>query len=746
MTVAVGTAQPFETLVGTVEEITFQSEESGFTVLHLSDASGDDVCVVGTMPGVSIGEELKLTGSYTTHAVYGRQFKAELFERHMPAQANAIYRYLASGVIKGIRSSTARKIVDHFGDDTLKILEEDPNRLTEVKGISEKKAAEYIKGFRELFAVRTLMMFLSGYGITPMQSVTVWKMWGPTARDRIISNPYILCDPEFGISFATADVIAFDYGMRADSAARVLAGIVFVLNHNTANGHTCLPKDRLLTGAANLLSQPYELVEETLYTGVEQESLYLVQGSKKEYVFLPQYYMAETFITTRLQRMLSLAPQEVGDILPMIDAIGEKHQIVYETLQKHAIAEAAKHPLFILTGGPGTGKTTTLNGIITLFEQLEMRVLLAAPTGRAAKRLTEITGRDATTIHRLLEVDFSSEDKLKFVRDEGYPLDADAVIIDEMSMMDTLLFESLLHALRPGCKLIMVGDFHQLPSVGAGNILHDLLESGIIPTVELKQIFRQAAQSLIITNAHSIVHGQMPQLDTKDNDFFFLTAPNASAAKQKIVDLYSTRLPRTYGYSPFEQIQALCPQRKGECGVIELNKSLQAVLNPNANGKPDCKNGFYGVYEGDKVMQIKNNYNIGWDREEEHGVGIFNGDIGIIRMVDVGSKTLEISFDGRVAYYSFDMANELELAYAITVHKSQGSEFDAIILPILGGFDKLYYRNLLYTAVTRAKKMIILVGSRARIQYMVDNNLRMLRYTGLRFFLTDQTEDGQVGV
>ncbi len=742
MTLAVGAAKSLEVLLGTVEDITFQSEESGFTVLHLSDASGDDICVVGTLPGVSVGEELKLTGSYTTHPVYGRQFKAELFERHMPAQANAIYRYLASGVIKGIRSSTARKIVDQFGDDTLKILEEDPSRLTEVKGISEKKAAEYIKGFRELFAVRTLMMFLSGYGITPMQSVTIWKAWGPTARDRIISNPYILCDPAFSISFAIADAIAFDYGMSADSNARLLAGLIFVLNHNTNNGHTCLPKDRLLDGAAKLLMQPIDAVEQTLQAGIGQEALYLVQGGKKEYVFLPVYYAAETYITARLKQLMAMPIEALADIDPWIDAIEQENGIRYETLQRKAITEAVCHPLFILTGGPGTGKTTTLNGIIALFERLEYRVLLAAPTGRAAKRLTEITDKDATTIHRLLEVDFSSEEKLSFVRNEGYPLDADAVIIDEMSMMDTLLFESLLHALRPGCKLIMVGDFHQLPSVGAGNVLHDLLACGFIPTVELKQIFRQAAESLIITNAHSIVNGQMPQLDVKDNDFFYITSPNAAAAKQKVVELYTARLPRTYGFSPFEQIQALCPQRKGECGVIELNKALQAVLNPRASEKPSCKNGFYSFFEGDKVMQIKNNYNIGWERDGEHGVGIFNGDIGIIKMVDVGSKTLEISFDGRLAYYSFDMANELELAYAITVHKSQGSEFDAIILPILGGFDKLYYRNLLYTAVTRAKKMIILVGSRARIRYMVDNNLRTLRYTGLRFFLNEQVERG----
>ncbi len=729
--------QQFEQLIGVVEEITFQSEESGFTVLHLSDASGDDVCVVGTMPGVSVGEELKLTGNYTTHAVYGRQFKAELFERHMPAQANAIYRYLASGVIKGIRSSTARKIVDHFGDDTLKILEEHPERLSEVKGISQKKAEEYIKGFRELFAVRTLMMFLSGYGITPMQSVAIWKLWGPSAKERIISNPYILCVPDLGISFATADAIAFDYGLSSDSSSRISAGIEFVLNHNTGNGHTCLPQDRLLTSASNLLQLDVEQVRKVLDSNLEQQLFYQVEGSKKTFIFLPQYYLAEIYITTKLNRMLQGTKLDCSETEKQIAEIESKNGITYEKLQKKAILEAWSNQVFILTGGPGTGKTTTLNGIIALLEEQEMAVLLAAPTGRAAKRLTEITGKEATTIHRLLEVDFSSEDKLAFVRDEGYPLDADAVIIDEMSMMDTLLFESLLHALHPECKLIMVGDFHQLPSVGAGNVLHDLLQSGMIPTVELKQIFRQAAESLIITNAHSIVNGQMPMLDSKNNDFFFLTSPNAAAAKQKIVDLYSRRLPKSYDFSPIQQIQVLCPQRKGECGVIELNKALQAVLNPNVTGHTYCKNGFYSFFEGDKVMQIKNNYNIGWDKEEEHGVGIFNGDIGIVRMIDMGSKTMEISFDGRVCYYSFDMANELELAYAITVHKSQGSEFDAIIMPILGGFDKLYYRNLLYTAVTRAKKMIILVGSRARIQYMVDNNLRMLRYTGLRYFLSE---------
>ncbi len=729
--------QNYEQLTGTVEDITYQNEDSGFTVLHLSDGQGEDICVVGALPGVSVGEELLLTGNYTTHPVYGRQFKAELFERHMPAQANAIYRYLASGVIKGIRSSTARKIVDHFGDDTLKVLEEKPDRLSEVKGISEKKAKEYIKSFRELFAVRTLMMFLSGYGITPMQSVAIWKVWGASAKERIVANPYILCAPDFGIAFAAADAIAFDYGISSDSVTRVTAGLEFVLQHNTANGHTCLPQDRLLASASALLQLDMDRVREGLEYAVKNELLFRVEGARKPYLFLPKYYYAETFITARINAMLSFPQQADNGVEQKLSVIETQQGIEYEALQRRAIIEAWRNQVFILTGGPGTGKTTALNGIIRLFEQQELAVLLAAPTGRAAKRLTEITGKEASTIHRLLEVDFTREDMLVFTRDEGYPLDADAVIVDEMSMVDSLLFESLLHALKPSCKLIMVGDYHQLPSVGAGNVLHDLLNCGLIPTVELKHIFRQAAQSLIITNAHSIVNGQMPQLDCKDNDFFFLTSSSPAAAKQKIIDLYVRRLPESYGFSPFDHIQVLCPQRKGECGVIELNKALQQKLNPRAGEASPCKNGFYSFFEGDKVMQIKNNYNIGWDRGDEHNVGIFNGDIGVIQMLDAGSKTMEISFDGRIAYYSFDMANELELAYAITVHKSQGSEFDAIIMPVLGGYDKLYYRNLLYTAVTRAKKLIILVGSRARIRYMVENNLKMLRYTGLQRFLAD---------
>lgn len=722
---------------GSVEDVIFKNEETGFCVLDL-DIGGELVCAVGAMGAVEAGEELELTGYYETHSVHGTQFRVQMCERRLPATSGAIRRYLASGVVKGIGPATAKRIVDRFGDDTLRVIEEDPMRLAEVQGISRAKAEKMAESFKQVFGVRSLMLFLSQHGIDPVKSVAVYKKWGASAMERIRENPYILSLSEIGVPFSVSDSIADTLSLPKDAPERVSAGLRYVLSHNTSNGHTALPRRLLLPTAAKLLNLEEETVENVLDDGLLNGDFYTMTENTP-LIFLPEYYTAQQYITGRINVMLSVYSEKPQGVDAAIDLIEREKRIHYADLQRKAIAQAAEHALFILTGGPGTGKTTTLNGIIEVLEQQGKRVALAAPTGRAAKRMAEVTGREAKTIHRLLEVavGYAKSGKLEFVHNEQDPIDADAVIVDEVSMVDTLLFDALLRGMKPAAKLILVGDFHQLPSVGAGNILRDLIESDTVPTVELNQIFRQAAKSLIVTNAHEIVQGHMPELLRKDNDFFFLPQSDPHAAQRLILDLCERRLPASYGFSPTEDIQVLCPQRKGDLGVIELNSLLQERLNPKAEGKTEFKGGVYTFRVADKVMQIRNNYDIPWTRGEESGAGIFNGDIGIIRMIDRGSKTIAIEFDGRTAYYTFDMTEELELAYAVTVHKSQGSEFEAIILPVMGGYDKLYFRNLLYTAVTRAKKILILVGQRGRIQFMVQNDKKMLRYTGLKTMLQE---------
>ncbi len=730
--------QEYVKISGCVEEIIYKNEDTGFCVLDIS-VDNELICAVGTMVSVEPGEELELTGYFDTHPVHGEQFKVQMVERRLPATSSAIRRYLSSGVVKGIGPATARNIVNCFGDDTLKIIEESPMRLAEVPGISAAKAQKLAGAFAQVFGVRTLMMFLSKYQITPMQSVAIYKEWGTGAMDLIKQNPYILSRASFGISFATADAMALAFHLPPENEDRILAGIQFVLKHNTANGHTGLPQRLLLPTAARMLALSESVVEDTLVRAVESGELYRMEDAP-DLIFLPEYYMAQQNIVSRLSLMLSVYREPQPQIEDAISLIEEEKGICYESLQRKAIAQAAQQPVFILTGGPGTGKTTTVNGMIELFEQQGKTVLLTAPTGRAAKRMTEVTGREAKTIHRLLEVEpgYAQTGKLIFSHNEQNPLYGDVVIVDEVSMVDTLLFDALLRGMKPTAKLVLVGDFHQLPSVGAGNVLRDLIESDCVPTVSLTQIFRQAAKSLIVTNAHAIVNGQMPELSKKDNDFFFLPQSDTKQAAQLIADLCATRLPHTYGFSPTEDIQVLCPQRKGDLGVIVLNQYLQERLNPAADTKTQWKSPTYLFREQDKVMQIRNNYDIPWKRGEESGAGIFNGDIGIIRMIDRGSRTMAVDFDSKIAYYSFDMSKELELAYAVTVHKSQGSEFDAIIVPVMGGYDKLYFRNLLYTAVTRAKKILILVGQRSRISFMVQNDKKMRRYTGLSKMLKER--------
>lgn len=723
-------------LTGSVENVVFSNRDTGFTVLDLS-VGEDLICVVGSLFDVEPGEELLLTGYYDTHKTYGMQFKAQMCERSLPATANAIVKYLSSGIVKGIGAATARRIVDKFGSDTFRIIEENPARLTEVTGITKSKSQKLAQEFKQVFGIRALMSFLSAHNISAMQSVTIYKKWGAVALDLIKQNPYMLVSFDFLIDFEIVDNIGKSLGFELENPARVEAALEFVLVGNTQNGHTCLPREMLVrTASSQLLSLDSSLINDILDQLIEDKLLYSLTANK-EYIYLPVFFLAQQYIASRLELMLRVYSDKTNDVLESLAVIEQEKGIEYESLQKKAIEQSVNNDVFILTGGPGTGKTTTLNGIIEILEQQGKIVSIAAPTGRAAKRISEVTNREAKTIHRLLEVEmgYAKSGKLEFVHNEQNPLESDVVIIDEMSMIDTLLFEALLRGIKPTGKLIMVGDFHQLPSVGAGNILRDLIESDTIPMIELTHIFRQAAKSMIITNAHSIVQGKIPDLSRTDKDFFFMAQSNPDKAADTILDLCSYRLPNTYKLSPFDEIQVLCPQRKGELGVIELNKKLQERLNKKLPSTPEFKSGMYTFRAGDKVMQIKNNYDIEWQRGEEHGTGIFNGDIGIIKMIDKGSNTLSIDFDMRLAFYTFDMAIELELAYAVTVHKSQGSEFEAIILPIMGGYDKLYFRNLLYTAVTRAKRILIIIGSKSRVEFMVQNNRRMLRYTGLKTML-----------
>lgn len=724
---------------GTVENILFINEENGYTVLDL-DAGGELITVVGELGIVEVGEGLILEGGYVNNRKYGTQFKAEYCERKLPDTVVNIEKYLASGAIKGIGPGLAKKIVNVFGEKTLDIMENDTYRLCEIKGISAGKCEEIASEAKKLFSLRNIMSYLSQYEIRSQFAMKTYRKFGSDAMELIKLNPYLLCSDSIDLDFRKADIIASDLRIERNSNKRVIAGIQYILKANTALGHSCLPLEILQQKASNALG----ITESDFYisynAALDDNELFEYIKNEREYVYLPDYFYAESFITDRIHVLRDFTSPTDYNYDTLIDIEEEEHNIKYEKLQRQAITSAVSKGLMILTGGPGTGKTTTLNAIISIFEKKGCHVLLAAPTGRAAKRMSDLTGYEAKTIHRLLEVVYDVSGKLIFAHNENNPLECDVLIIDEMSMVDVLLFESLLRAVRLGCKLIMVGDSDQLPSVGAGNLLRDIIDSKTVTVIELKEIFRQAQKSLIVTNAHKIVSGKYPDLTRKDNNFFFFKRDDYDKAAKLVVDLVKTRLPEAYKYSPTDDIQVLTPSRKGTLGTVELNKVLQQEINPPAKLKPEYKGYLYTFRVGDKVMQTKNNYDIVWRRDEEQGTGIFNGDIGKIININHATQNAVLDFDGRLASYPFDLLPQVELAYAITVHKSQGCEFEAVIMPIMGGFEKLYYRNLLYTAVTRAKKLLILIGSEEKIHNMVDNNRRTRRYTCLKAMLTSGTD------
>ena len=722
-------------VTGSVEQIIFKNESNGYTVLSLA-TEDDIITAVGIMPLAGVGEELRLVGRFKEHPSFGQQFSVEAYERFMPTTSKAIIKYLSSGSVKGIGPVLAARIVETFGDNTIEIMQKDPQRLCSIKGITKAKAQSISEELNNIFGMKEVMMYLSNYGITAEESIKIWKTFGSGAIDQINENPYIICDSPIEISFDKADQISMSLEKSQDNGFRIRAGIIYVLEHNMKNGHTCLPKDKLIPAAAGFLEVDISKVEDEIEDLINSNLLVLESFNNRDFIFIPKMYNSEIYTAGRIIMLLNFPPRIITGIEEKIERIELENGIKYASLQKEAITAALLKGTLILTGGPGTGKTTTLNAIIKILNSVGEKVLLAAPTGRAAKRMSELTGYEAKTIHRLLEVEWDEKDNAKFKRNEKNLLECDALVLDELSMVDSNIFESVLKALPLGARLIMVGDSDQLPSVGPGNVLGDLVNSGAVPVVKLEQIFRQAMSSLIITNAHKIVKGINPELSKKDNDFFFLDSWDAEKIGNIIGDLCTKRLPKAYGYSPLFDMQVICPGKKGKVGTIELNKKLQSALNPyNPEKKEILING--NVFrENDKVMQIKNNYNIPWKRDSgESGEGVFNGDVGILIGIDRSTSSLLVAFDDKVAVYNFENASELELAYAITIHKSQGSEFEVVIMPMFRGAPQLSYRNLLYTGVTRAKSMIIMVGVKDEVYKMVENNRKTKRFSGLYNFL-----------
>lgn len=724
---------------GVVEDIVYSNAENGYTVINLS-SDNTLITAVGIMPSCAPGEKLKLHGQWKMHPTFGTQFSAELCERSMPESAADMYRYLAGGAIKGIGPSTANKIVERFGTESFEIIENHPDKLSLIKGITKQKAIEISKAFKNQFLARQVIISLERYGLTPSESLAAYKAYGASATERINENPYILCGEKTSLRFERVDEIAAAFPTAVKDIYRQRAGILHILRHNLNNGHTCVPREKLIIPAGELIGTEREETQAVIDDLIEDREIVEDFFDGKPYIFLIQEYIDEKSIADRIKVMLRFPPAKGRVSESEIEKIEKENGIKFESKQREAILTAVNDGLLVLTGGPGTGKTTTLNGILNIFEKKKLRVLLAAPTGRAAMRMSEITGRQAKTIHRLLEVEWADADRQRFARNMENPLEADAVIVDELSMVDIHIFAALLDALPLNCRLIMVGDSDQLPPVGSGNVLQDIISSGLIPTVALTEVFRQSLESLIVTNAHKIVKGEYPELSVKDKDFFYMQRNNMYTCAETVVELCTRRLPNAYGYDPFEDIQIICPSKMGETGTIRINEMMQKLLNPPSRDKEELARANRVFREGDKVMQTKNNYDIVWTRGKETMSGIFNGDIGRIIAVNHNAGFMKILFDTRTAVYPFDSANELELAYAITVHKSQGSEFESVVMPVCSVPERLRYRNLLYTAVTRAKNKLILLGNQQEIFAMVDNDKKTRRYSALKYMLMNDID------
>lgn len=719
---------------GTVESVIYKNEENGYTVLRLNDQAGAMITVVGCFPYASPGESMIVTGSWMNHAVHGRQFKAEFAQRLLPTTANAIYDYLAGGSVRGVGPATASLIVNEFGEKTLEVMENSPQLLAKIRGISAAKAEQISKSFRRQAGVRRLMEFVCSFGLRPILAMRMYKFYGDDALALLRDNPYILATEHIGGSFAEADTMALEMGVDSYSKNRICAAVLFELVHNSGNGHCFIPREKLAAVTAQLIGVDEPSADECIDILIESGQLMHEEIAGCKACYLPSLYHAESDAAEHIARMGKRKFDETVNIPALISTLEKQLGIQYAPLQRKTLKLALENQIIVITGGPGTGKTTSIRAILAMFDRLGLKTLLTAPTGRAAKRMTELTGQESSTVHRLLEAKFSDDgETVVFGKNESDRLDCDAVILDECSMVDIVLMDALLSALPPDARLVMVGDADQLPSVGPGNVFSAVIRSQVVPTIRLTEIFRQNEGSRIVRNAHMINKGEHPNLSENAGDFFRLKRLEAGSTVDTIAELCSVRLPGKMGIPP-EDIQVLSPTRRGELGTVSLNKRLQQVLNPPRKDKKEKAFGDVVFREGDRVMQIKNNYDILWQNESRTaaGSGIYNGDIGTILSIDMDSESLSVNFDGRIASYGFDSLIELEHAWAMTVHKSQGSEYRAVILSLSPGSQMLLTRDVLYTAVTRAKELLIMVGDDATAYKMIDNFRQSKRYSALR--------------
>ena len=732
-----------EVLNGFVENIVFKSEDTGYVVCKIRNEK-ELVSAVGTVPFMKEGQNVKLTGYWTVHKQFGNQFNIQEYEELLPNSLDGIEKYLSAGIIHGIGPVTAKKIIEKFGVETLDIMENHIERLTEIEGIGEKKFQIIYESYIEQQGLKDIILYFHKHGVTNNQCIKIYKKFGPNAKQIVSDNPYILCDEITGIGFKTADRIAMSIGIKSISEFRIQSGIKYVMNQFCATGNTFMPKNNIIEECEKNLLISKELIEKNIYDMAVEQKIIIEKIDDVEIGFLLQYYYCELGVTSKI---ITLGLQQIqtinSDVDFEIDVFEKEHKIQFAESQREAILGAFNNGIEIITGGPGTGKTTIIRAIIHIYENNGMKVILGAPTGRAAKRMTESTGREAKTIHRLLEMGISEEDESVFEKGESSPLDCDVIIIDEASMIDIMLMQNLLKAITLGTRLIIVGDVDQLPSVGPGNVLKDLIESEYIKVVRLKEIFRQGAESLIVVNAHRINEGEMPLLNQKDKDFFFINENDQDKILNTIIDLMNRRLPKfNKSWDILKDMQVLTPMRKGTLGVNNLNIRLQEIFNSPSKDKKEKTSRDIVFREGDKVMQTKNNYTLKWVRVngvgESEGAGVFNGDLGFIESIDEENKVLTILFDDeRKIIYDFNFIDELDLAYATTIHKSQGSEFKVVIIPVFMGSPYLMNRNLLYTGITRAKQLVVVVGFQKALMYMINNTNSIERYSALKHRIRD---------
>ncbi len=721
---------------GIISSVIYLNDENGYAVVRMETDSGEMVTAVGCLPYIAPGEMISAEGSWVTHAQHGRQFKIEQSNRLLPTSADGIYEYLAGSTVKGIGPATAALIVDRFKEKSLDILEMHPEKLAEIKGISLTKAKDLSASFKKQAGVRRLTEFLCAYNIQPLVALKLYRAYGSAALETVHENPYIISASHIGASFAEADNLALELGVEGDSMNRISAAVLFELQHNSGNGHCFIPRDKLIAATSQLISVPPDLVSDAIDSLSENGGIVCDTVANLNVCYLAELFDAETYTADRLKSMIGLKTKSSANVEKLISKLENMYDISYAPLQKQSIELALNNRILVITGGPGTGKTTILKGILSLYDELELETLLAAPTGRAAKRMSELTCREASTIHRLLGAKMSENgESVVFSKHEGDPLNCDALVLDECSMVDITLMCSLLKALKPGCRLVLVGDADQLPSVGPGNAFSDIIRSQTVPTVRLTEIFRQKGDSRIVRNAHMINRGEHPDFEANTGDFFRLRRLNGGTAVETIVELCARRLPDNMNI-PSASIQVLSPTRKGETGTVNLNKRLQAVLNPPSESKKEKLFGEVVFRVGDRVIQTKNNYDTIWKTKGGvSGAGVYNGDIGTIAQIDPITETLTVDFEDKLATYSFEMLNELEHAWALTVHKSQGSEYRAVVLALSGDVQMLLTRGVLYTAVTRAKELLIMVGDDNIAHRMIDNNKQSRRYSALRLRL-----------